>query len=84
MTRQERIEKQNFLLGARPGTFEDIIICPRCAGWGHEDVDLPEDEPQPCRQCKGERVVKRRVTVVVEGSPVGQGWPKFQPVRDEA
>lgn len=71
MTRQERIEKQEFLLAARPGNFEGLIVCPRCDGWGHEDVDLPGDEPEPCKLCKGERVVKRRVTVVVEDSYIG-------------
>jgi DnaJ-class molecular chaperone len=70
MTRHERIEKQEFLLNARAGNFEALIVCPRCDGWGHEDVDLPGDEPKPCQLCKGHRVVKRRVTVVVEDTPV--------------
>nr|WP_321513106.1 hypothetical protein [uncultured Pseudodesulfovibrio sp.] len=83
MTRRERIERQEFLLNARAGNHEDLIVCPRCDGWGHQGVGLPEDEPKPCKLCRGERVVKRRVTVVVEDSPIGQGWAEFQPVRGD-
>ncbi len=68
MTRQNQIEKQKFLMGARPGNFEGLIVCPRCDGWGHEDVDLPSSVPQPCKLCGGARVMKRRVNVVVEDS----------------
>jgi len=69
MTRHEQIEKQAFLLAARSSSPEGIIVCPRCDGWGHEADDLP-DETRTCKLCKGRGSVKRRVTIVVDDSPV--------------
>ncbi len=68
-----QIEKQEFLLRARPGNFEGLIVCPRCDGWGTEELDAPESEYKPCKLCKGKRVVKRRVNVVVEDLPFRGG-----------
>ncbi len=67
----EQIKKQEFLLNAKAGTFEDPILCDRCKGYGNEPRDHELEGKEPCRKCKGERVVKRRVTVIVEDTAVG-------------
>ncbi|XPV75552.1 MAG: hypothetical protein ACNI27_13030 [Desulfovibrio sp.] len=73
MTRNEKLKEQKFLQNARPGNFQNVIICPRCWGWGEEHNSSPDEEPTPCRLCNGERAVRRRVTVIVQDLPMGSG-----------
>ncbi|WP_285905497.1 hypothetical protein [Pseudodesulfovibrio pelocollis] len=68
------IERQEFLMRARPGIHYGRLVCARCQGHGVEPEEdrpwgAPEDEP--CKACHGHRVVERRVTVIVEDTPVG-------------
>ncbi len=67
------IKKQEFLLNARAGNFEGQIVCPRCEGHGTESLDNNIEKTEPCLKCHGQKIVKRRVNIVVEDTPVGKG-----------
>jgi DnaJ-class molecular chaperone len=68
------IERQEFLLRAKPGIHYGRLVCGRCQGHGVEPEEyrtwgMPDDEP--CKACHGHCVLERRVTVIVEDTPVG-------------
>jgi DnaJ-class molecular chaperone len=65
------IERQEFLLRARPGIHYGRLVCGRCQGHGVEPSDESNARAAPCKACLGLLVIKRRVTVIVEDTPVG-------------
>jgi len=71
MTRQDQIEKQDFLMSAQAMDLEGLIVCPRCEGWGNVDHDSGLNIEDPCELCRGQKVIRRRVVVVVMDSAVG-------------
>lgn len=73
--RADEIQRQEFLLRARPGIHYGLLLCERCEGHGVEPA-LNGDAEMPCRACGGHRVVQRRVTVRVEDVPVGSRFPR--------
>jgi DnaJ-class molecular chaperone len=66
-----QIRRQEFLLNARSTMVEGQIVCPRCDGFGETTETLVSSREEPCRLCLGQRVIKRRVKVVVDDMPVG-------------
>ncbi|ADU61456.1 MAG: hypothetical protein KUA35_09195 [Pseudodesulfovibrio sp.] len=74
--RADEIQRQEFLMRAKPGLYYDLVVCPRCCGHGQEPAGFHGDDTVPCRACGGHRVVQRRVSVRVDDVPVGSRFPR--------